>query len=304
MRVLVIHNIDSGLGDGAIYDFVRSFAKPNDEISIRCVGKNSKFDAALQDASHFDAVVASGGDGTVASVCYILRNSNVPILPFPAGTANLLVNNLDSPEEPHALAKLLRHGTTMTFDLGEIECAGQTKGFMMMAGCGYDATIMSEAAENKDKLGPVAYFRAAFAHPNPQVSHFTFSVDGEKHALDAVGALLVNFSKIQFDISIAKKNRPRDGKLDLLMLTTKSAWNLLPPVLGAAVDHSGKALEQSDAIQYFSGKEFEFEADPHLEIQFDGEAPNLSTPFCARVLHNACRLYISDDGLKEFKDAK
>jgi len=302
MRVLILKNLDSGVGDGAIYDFIRSFARPDDAIDIRCVGSGDDFRPALVNAKEYDAVVAAGGDGTVAEVCYQLRNSGVPILIFPAGTANLLVNNLMSPEEPHALAKLLRSGNTMDFDVGEIECNGEKHGFMMMAGCGYDAKIMYDAASKKDKLGPAAYFRAAFANPNPQVSHFSFTVDGEHHELDAVGALLVNFSKIQFDISIVKKNRPRDGKLDLIMLTTKSAWNLLPPVLGAAVDHSGKSLEQSDAIQYFEGTEFSFEATPNLGIQYDGEAPKIKTPFTARVFHNATKLFISDAGKAEFAE--
>lgn len=302
MRVLVINNLDSGLRDGAVYDFIRSFAQSGDVIDVRCVGAGANFQEAMQDAKTYDAVVASGGDGTVSTVCYTLRNTGIPILPFPAGTANLLVNNLESPEEPHALAKLLRNGKTLSFDVGEIEHDGEKHGFMMMAGCGYDATIMSEAAESKDKFGPVAYFRAAVSNPNPQISRFTFSVDGQRHELDALGAVLVNFSKIQFDISIATKNRPRDGKLDLLMLTAKSAWNLLPTVVGAAVDHSGKSIAQSNALKLFSGSEFTFDAQPNMNIQYDGEAPDIHTPFTARVLPGATRLFVSENGMKEFSD--
>ena len=54
----------------------------------------------LEDAKDFDRVVAVGGDGTVSGVCYELRGSGVPMLPYPAGTTNLLALNLRLPSEP------------------------------------------------------------------------------------------------------------------------------------------------------------------------------------------------------------
>ena len=55
---------------------------------------------SLLDASDFDVVVASGGDGTVTSVAAWHANTGVPLLPYPAGTANLLSLNLAQPNEP------------------------------------------------------------------------------------------------------------------------------------------------------------------------------------------------------------
>ena len=37
-----------------------------------------------------DLMVVAGGDGTVASAAYLLAETGIPLLPFPAGTANLL----------------------------------------------------------------------------------------------------------------------------------------------------------------------------------------------------------------------
>mgnify|MGYP000632891847 CR=1 FL=1 len=47
--------------------------------------RNDPVSALLDDAASYDAVVASGGDGTVATVNYLLANTGVPVLPFPAG---------------------------------------------------------------------------------------------------------------------------------------------------------------------------------------------------------------------------
>lgn len=100
MKLLILNNLSSGYGEGAIYDFVRAFAQSEDEVVIRSANGDSDFASMLSDAHDFDAVVASGGDGTVASVCYLLRNSGIPILVFPAGTANLLAQNIESPASP------------------------------------------------------------------------------------------------------------------------------------------------------------------------------------------------------------
>ncbi len=66
--------------------------------------------------------------------------------------------NLDSPSEPHALAKMTREGRMMDFDIGEIEsCDGELFGFSIIAGAGYDATIMKGASAGK-KLRPHGVF--------------------------------------------------------------------------------------------------------------------------------------------------
>ena len=90
MKALIINNLASGYRDGSIYDFVRSFTEDGDEVCMRSTDGTTSIDGLLDDASDFDVVVASGGDGTVTSVAYALANTGVPLLPYPAGTANLL----------------------------------------------------------------------------------------------------------------------------------------------------------------------------------------------------------------------
>ena len=69
MKALIINNLASGYRDGSIYDFVRSFTEDGDEVCMRSTDGTTSIDDLLDDASDFDVVVASGGDGTVTSVC-------------------------------------------------------------------------------------------------------------------------------------------------------------------------------------------------------------------------------------------
>ncbi|MCI8469309.1 MAG: diacylglycerol kinase [Eggerthellaceae bacterium] len=299
MKLLIVNNLVSGYGEGAIYDYMRSFAADGDEVVIRSTDGTTDLRRFLADADEFDAVVASGGDGTVAAVTYLLADSGIPVLPFPAGTANLLAMNLVSPTEPHALAKLTREGEIMDFDLGEIELAsGERFGFSIMAGAGYDALIMRDAKPVKRLLGPVAYFTSALSNPLPQFSKLTLTIDGEVIESEGVGVLVVNFSKIQFDLSVVHQNLPRDGVFDVAILHTRDAIGLIPALLASMLDRGGDFPDRTDALELHRGSTVSVVADPPLPVQYDGEVTGLTTPFTVRMLPEAARFIVSEECLR------
>ncbi|MEC4183195.1 diacylglycerol kinase family protein [Adlercreutzia sp. R21] len=298
MKLLIVNNLSSGFRDGAIYDFVRAFADDGDEICMRCTNGCTDLAGFLQDAEEFDAVVAAGGDGTVATTAYLLAETGIPLLPFPAGTANLLALNLASPAEPHALAKIMRRNLLMDFDIGEIELSdGQHFGFTMIAGAGYDATIMQGAEASKRLLGPMAYFTSAFANPAPQFSQITLTIDGETVRTQGVGVLVVNFSKLQFDISVVHENKPRDGMFDVVVMNTHDAVGLIPALLSCMLDRTGEFPTRPGSLEVHRGCEVTVQADPPLAVQYDGEVTGTTTPFTARLLPEAARFVVSEECL-------
>lgn len=298
MKLLIVNNLSSGFRDGAIYDFVRAFAEDGDEICMRCTNGCTDLAGFLQDAEEFDAVVAAGGDGTVATTAYLLAETGIPLLPFPAGTANLLALNLASPAEPHALAKIMRRNLLMDFDIGEIELSdGEHFGFTMIAGAGYDATIMQGAEASKRLLGPMAYFTSAFANPAPQFSQITLTIDGETVSTQGVGVLVVNFSKLQFDISVVHENKPRDGMFDVVVMNTHDAVGLIPALLSCMLDRTGEFPARPGSLEVHRGCEVTVEADPPLAVQYDGEVTGTTTPFTARLMPEAARFVVSEECL-------
>lgn len=298
VKLLIINNLASGYQEGAIYDFMRAFTRDGDEVCLRSTDGTTDLREFLSDASSFDLVVASGGDGTVSTVLSLLANSGTPVLPFPAGTANLLALNLALPTEPHALAKLAREGSFLDFDLGEIEVNGERYDFTIMAGAGYDATIMQGAEASKQLLGPMAYFTSAIANPTPQRSRFTIQLDDRTVEAEGIGVLAANFSKIQFDISVARNSSPCDGLLDIVVLPGQTAFDLLPAIGAALLDH---APDGEEPLQTFRTTQATITADPPLQIQYDGEVIDLSTPFSVRVLPGAARIVLSDEGRALFE---
>lgn len=300
MKLLVINNMAAGFGDGAIYDFLRMVLKDGDEVCMRCTDGTTDLMPFLDDADDFDVVVVSGGDGTIASASYRLANSGIPILPFPSGTANLLANNLHLPYEPYALANATRAMRTLDFDLGEMEAGGHTFGFAIMAGAGYDATIMHDAKPNKKTLGALAYFQAAVANVLPQKSIIRMIVDGEEIVTEGLGVILVNFSHIQFEIPVTHGTDARDGAFDIVVLKAENAFGLVPALLAGILDRDGGNPDRTESMEIHRGREVEVFADPPFYVQYDGETPGYATPFKARILQGAARFILTDSGIAEY----
>ncbi len=303
MKLLVINNLASGISDGAIYDYVRKFSQDGDEVVIRSTDGTTDLRAFLYDADDFDCVVASGGDGTVSTVAHMLAETGIPVLPYPAGTANILAMNLFSPTEPNAIVDMTRKLTTMDFDIGQLELSdGKKVGFTIMAGAGYDATIMKSAESSKKLIGQMAYFTSAINNAQPQFSKLSLEIDDEIVETEGVGVLLINFSKIQFDIHVIHQNEPRDGYFDIVVLNTKDAFGLIPALFASMLDRHMNYPTRTDAFQLFRGKTVRVSADPALPVQFDGEASEHMTPFRATILPRMARFVVSDECIKEYAD--
>ena len=296
MRVLVIVNTRSGGGDAGLYDYVRVLGTSGAEITLRFCEGDKTLEELAADAAGFDRVVAAGGDGTASAVCYATRNTKVPILVYPAGTANLLALNLGMPVEPRHLAETTLRGLAVDFDLGEIVQPsaigdGQTcTGFSIMAGAGYDAAIMDSARPMKANMGAAAYFLAAVGNLAPTPAHFTVSIDDDEFVTDGIAVLVVNFGKLQFDVPVAVGADPRDGMFEVVVVRTRNVAGLVPAVVAGL-----SGADKLPGIDVYSAARISVSADPPLQMQYDGEVAEGTTPFSARVLPCATRLLLPHD---------
>lgn len=300
VRTLVIVNTRSGGGDASLYDYLRTLAPASEGVALRYFDGERPLDELLADVSRFDLVVAVGGDGTVSAVCYSLRDSGVPVLPYPAGTANLLALNLGVHLEPRVLAETTVSGVPVRFDLGEIELPetddspATRTGFAIMAGAGYDASIMEAAQPMKSTIGAAAYLLGALAHPTPTISSFEIDLDGTHIETDGIAVLVANFGRLQFDIEVARGANPRDGILDIAVLRSKNIAELVPTVAASIFDRTGDR-DAIPGIDVYSASVVTVRAEPALRMQYDGEVVDAYTPFTARVLPGAATFLLPAD---------
>jgi diacylglycerol kinase family enzyme len=140
-------------------------------------------------AQGYEAIVVCGGDGTIFDVIQGLAGSAVPLGIIPFGTGNVMAQNLKVPKDPVAAARWILRSHPRSVGLGKITCC-TVRGreswlFVMAAGMGIHASLMSEARRSgKSRGGRAAYFAAGgrllWNHPvrpfNIQITTTTGSV--------------------------------------------------------------------------------------------------------------------------------
>lgn len=297
MKVLVVNNLHAGQGGAGLYEYVRELGRLGAEVTLRTFS-DGDFTLLLRDSSEFDRIVPAGGDGTVSSVAYLLRDTGIPVLPYPSGTANLLAFNLQLPADPSALARLTYDGEVARADLGEFVYVTSSPplpspiGFAVMAGAGFDAKVIEGARELKPLLGPGAYFVSAMQNLTPVVSRFTLGLDGRRVETEGIAVILVNFAKLQFDLSVTHQSNATDGLIEAVVINTKNVAGLLPAVWAALLDRIGQYPDRPKSLEIHSARSITVDADPDLPLQYDGEILGATTPFEARVLPSAATFVV------------
>ena len=275
MRTLIVHNPRAGFGSDAIFEFERALLRPGDECVVRIVDNDQPVSEVLIDAEDFDVVVASGGDGSVTNMLSALADRDVTCCVFPSGTANLLFANLGLAQEPAAIARACRVGATMNMDLGFITWTDEDgsehkRGFGLMSGSGFDAQLMQAAIPNKPTLGQAAYLAAVLANPHPEPCDFKITIDGEVYERRGISCMVANTAMIQGDIQIIPDCRLDDGLIDVIVLETTDATQLIKPLFAGLVDKSGHALGRP-FIETFRGKEITVETEGPMPLEIDGD---------------------------------
>lgn len=294
MRILLLNNLRSGRGDAGLYDYVRSLGESRAEVTMRFLSAGDDIATLLHDASSFDCVVAAGGDGTVSAVCYVLAGSRVPVLAYPAGTANLFALNMRLPADPHELARITLRGAFRDIDLGEFTCGSNSGpvGFINAAGAGFDASIMEAADRLKPSLGAAAYLVGALQNLTPKVAQFKLTIDGATVHSEGIAALVMNVARLQFDIALTHAGDPADGWLEVVIVRTRNVPGLIPTVWSALLDRFAAHPDQAAGLEVHSAREVVIEAEPALALQYDGEVLPETTPLRVRVLPGAARVIV------------
>lgn len=275
MRSLIIHNPGSGFGSNSIFEFERELLQRGDECVIRALSRRKPVAQDLADAEDFDLVVISGGDGTTTNALYALRNRQVPVCVFPSGTANLFFSNLGNAPEPAAIAEACRNRSYRPLDIGELTFAKADGtmvrcGFGLMSGMGFDAQIMKSASANKQSMGEAAYFTAVLGNLKPTISTFTITVDGKTYERTGISCIVANTATLQGDINVLPGCRMDDGELDVMVLTTTAAVQLLAPLFAGIIDPMGEVIGRPH-IERFSGRKIRVESSVPLPFERDGD---------------------------------
>jgi diacylglycerol kinase family enzyme len=111
------------------------------------------------DAGSLRAVIAAGGDGTVASVANLVP-PDVPLAVFPLGTENLLAKHLGMRAHARRMCRIISDGTYVRLDAGR--AGGRL--FLLMLGCGFDAEVVRRLhSQRRGHIQKLAYAKQILA---------------------------------------------------------------------------------------------------------------------------------------------
>ncbi|MFJ6158387.1 diacylglycerol/lipid kinase family protein [Pseudarthrobacter sp. NPDC092184] len=220
-----------------------------------------------------DIVIAAGGDGTVRCVAEVLSGGDVPMGLLPLGTGNLLARNLgmDVTDYDGAMAGALT-GIERKIDVVRARRSDpdMEQLFLVMAGVGYDATIMADTNEDlKDKVGWLAYVDAGIRNLPGKPVKATIVIDGQTAVHRGVRSVMVgNCGKVQGGLEIFPEAKMDDGLLDVAVLAPhhgKLGW------LSVVAGMIGKGRSKDTAVEYFQGKTVEIALEHNDDYQLDGD---------------------------------
>jgi diacylglycerol kinase family enzyme len=177
------------------------------------------------------AVVAAGGDGTVAEVVN-RTEPDIPVSVFPLGTANLLASYFHIECDPMALARTLVEGVTVSLDAGK----ANGRVFLLMAGCGFDAEVVERAHRRRNGkhitywtyARPILGALRSYRYPTLRV--YQESTPGTEWTSPphlARWAFLVNLPCYAGGLQVAPDAVGTDGLLDACTFGSGSFWHAL-----------------------------------------------------------------------------
>ena len=170
-------------------------------------------------------VAAVGGDGTVAEVANGLAYSKIPLLIVPAGTENIIANELGLSNAPARLETLLSRGRAHPVDLGCVN----GRYFLAILGAGFDANVIHRVHKARQgHISHLSYFwpiwRTFWEYSFPALQ---VEADGELLCDGRALAFVGNMARYAVGLRILRDARFDDGLLDLCVFRCRRQAELL-----------------------------------------------------------------------------
>ena len=240
---------------------------------------------AREIADHAAAAVVWGGDGTVNEVANGLAGTDVPILPCPAGTENLLAKELRVSSNPHQVVAALRSGRVVDCDVGRIN----GRNFLLILGVGFDGEVVRRlTATRRGHISHLSYFwpiwRTFWEHDFPRMH---ILADGEEIFDDCGLAFIGNISRYSVGLRICRDAEFDDGLLDLVVFSCREQTAL---VLHAAWTLLRRHPLKGNVI-YRQAREIRIETHEPVPSQVDGDV-GPTTPLEISLAPERIRLII------------
>lgn len=252
------------------------------------VPKSRKVPARVKEAIELgaDLIFIWGGDGSVQRCIDAAVGAPVTLAILPAGTANLLANNLGIPIDLEQAVDVGLHGNNHTIDVGKMN----GEHFAVMAGIGFDALMIRDADSGmKDRFGRAAYIWTGARHIHSTPVRTEVRIDGHTWFDDKASCVLIaNVGSIGGGVTAFDHASPDDGKLDVAVMTAHGVWQWLRTLTRATVGDADK----SPLVQMTQATKITVETRKRLPYELDGGARPKTNKLRVHVVAHAVTIRV------------
>jgi len=223
-----------------------------------------------------DVVFAWGGDGTVRRCIDVLAGSPASLAVLPAGTANQFATNLGIPEDIEGAVDVGLRGDRRILDVGRFE----KERFAVMAGAGFDAAMIRDADELKERIGRAAYLWSGSRNLREDGFGAEIAVDGtDWYEGSATCILLGNLGDIFGGVDVFPDARPDDGMLELGIVTAEGLLQWTRTLARTAVGDPNR----SPFVRTTKAKTVKVRLDRKVRYELDGGDRSKVKSFSVKV---------------------
>lgn len=286
LNILTIANPASGTGktDAQVLRLIKRLNKRGHRVELFFTSRSgdARRRAQLVDST-VDAVIVSGGDGTVNDVVNGLTDLSIaPVLHLPTGTANMLAHDLGIPKDLDALVDLLESGSTRQVDVGSVA----DHKFLLLATAGIDAAVVREMERYRtDGLGFANYLvpviNTLLKHES---MHFTVKVDDDE-TLHGEHVMVLKSRNYGRYFSFTKNARLDAGYFEVVVFSNTTIAAIAQAIMAGLVG----ALSYLPDVVRRTCTRVRVEAAEPAPVEVDGDYIGL-TPVDIEMLPTAVRM--------------
>jgi YegS/Rv2252/BmrU family lipid kinase len=237
-----------------------------------------------------DLILVAGGDGTINEAVNGMVHSDVPLGILPAGTANVLANELGIGKTMEAAAAVLAGSVEERVALGLIRSDTQDlrRHFLLMAGAGLDADIVYNLNPRmKEAVGKMAYWIGGFSKLGQRIPEFTVQSEGREYRSSF--ALLSRVRNYGGDLEIAPTISLLDDEFEMVLFEGESSLDFLKYMAAVVV----RQHRNIPGITILRTRQAAFSAPQgsKIHLQVDGEYAGLA-PARVEIIPSALTLLV------------
>ena len=209
-------------------------------------------------------VVACGGDGTVHLLANAVVGLDVRFAVVPLGTGNDFARYIGVTKAKQAIS-VAHSGVLRRLDVGEIRLQGESRYFIGIASCGFDAQVNERANTYRGPQGTVKYVVALLAELRALTSlRLQVSTDGKTEEHDVTLLAVGNTSSYGGGMLVCPSADAQDAEFEVMRVAQVNRRTLLrvfPRVFrGTHVTHPAVTMSRASLVE-LSGEDFPIYAD-------------------------------------------